>query len=258
MRDQVDWQTGWAPEKLEQPAKAINTSDAVRPRKSQLLKWVGTKQRYAREIVSYFPKAFRTYQEPFLGAGGVLGVLAPARARAVDTFSPGIDIWSALRDQPDVLVGWNRTHWEAEEAGGRTAAYETARARFNTRRDPADLIYFSRAANGGVIRFRPDGHMSTPPGQHRPTRPDKFAARVPVWHSRARGTRFGVRDYTESFALARAGDVVYCDPRYSYSQSILYRAQGVDLDDLFRGSNAPSAAAPSWRSASSTPKKRAG
>jgi len=155
MRDQVDWQTGWAPEKLEKPAKAINTSDAVRPRKSQLLKWVGTKQRYARKIISYFPKAFRTYQEPFLGVGGVLGVLAPARARAVETFSPLIGIWSALRDQPDALVGWNRTHWEAEEAGGRTAAYETARARFNSRRDPADLIYFSRAANGGVIRFRP-------------------------------------------------------------------------------------------------------
>jgi DNA adenine methylase len=164
----------------------------------------------------------------------VLGVLAPARAQASDSFAPLIGIWQALRDGPDELVDWYRARWQAAEAGDRAAVYDELRARFNAHRTPADLIYLSRASYGGVIRFRRrDGHMSTPLGQHRPIHPDKFAAKVAAWTARVQGTRFGVRDYAASFARARAGDVVYCDPPYSHSQSILYGAQGFDLDDLY-------------------------
>jgi len=37
--------------------------------KTQLLKWIGNKQRFAHEIASFFPNNIRTYREPFLGAG---------------------------------------------------------------------------------------------------------------------------------------------------------------------------------------------
>src|SRR4051812_18914179 len=69
--------------------------------KSQLLKWVGNKQRFAHEIVSYFPARFGTYYEPFLGSGAVLGTLAPGRAVAADVFPPLVEIWQALRDSPE-------------------------------------------------------------------------------------------------------------------------------------------------------------
>ena len=52
MRGQVERGDGW------EPGSAVNRTEAVRPWKSQLLKWVGTKQRYAHEIVSHFPKTF--------------------------------------------------------------------------------------------------------------------------------------------------------------------------------------------------------
>ena len=244
MRDRIDGdETGREEGPGDGPASwpgnaAVNDTASVRPWKTQLLKWVGTKQRYAHEIIARFPASFGTYHEPFLGAGGVLGVLAPHRAEAADSFAPLIGIWTALRDRPEELVSWYRDRWEMAEGGagegGRAAAYEAIRARFNAGRTPADLIYLSRASYGGVIRFRRrDGHMSTPPGSHRPIHPDKFAARVAAWHVRVQGTRFHTRDYGESFARARAGDVVYCDPPYSHSQSILYGAQGFDIDDLF-------------------------
>ena len=228
MRDQAGWDDSWT------AVTAVNTTDGVAPWKSQLMKWVGTKQRYAHEIIAQFPKTFGTYHEPFLGAGGVLGVLAPARAQAADSFAPLIGIWQTLRDTPGDLVGWYRARWESAEAGDRADVYDTVRARFNADPTPADLIYLSRAAYGGVIRFRRrDGHMSTPIGQHRPIHPDKFAAKVAAWTARVQGTRFHRRDYAESIARSRAGDVVYCDPPYSHSQSILYGAQGFDLDDLY-------------------------
>ena len=37
------------------------------PFKTQLLKWIGNKQRFAHQIARYFPIRYRTYYEPFLG-----------------------------------------------------------------------------------------------------------------------------------------------------------------------------------------------
>lgn len=75
----------------------------VQPFKTQLLKWIGSKQRFAHEIVSYFPIDIGTYFEPFLGSGAVLGTLAPKKAFASDIFKPLIDIWQTLHDNPELL-----------------------------------------------------------------------------------------------------------------------------------------------------------
>ncbi len=83
----------------------------VAPFKAQLLKWVGNKQRFAHEIISYFPLQVGTYYEPFLGSGGVLGVLAPGHAVASDAFGPLMEIWLALHDSPETLKIWYSEQW---------------------------------------------------------------------------------------------------------------------------------------------------
>ncbi len=207
----------------------------VPPFKTQLLKWVGNKQRFAHEIISYFPARFGTYHEPFLGSGAVLGVLAPERAQASDSFAPLIGIWQALRENPETIKTWYRDRWIESQAGDKTAQYEAIKARYNARNTPADFLFLTRAAYGGVVRFRKkDGYMSTPVGAHRPIHYDKFAKRVDAWATRIQGTEFFHREFADSLDRARDGDVVYCDPPYSHSQAILYGAQGFDLDDLFR------------------------
>ena len=74
----------------------LPTSGGSKPFRTQLLKWVGNKQKQADAIIGYFPKRFGTYFEPFLGSGGVLGVLAPRKAIASDTFAPLVQIWQTL------------------------------------------------------------------------------------------------------------------------------------------------------------------
>jgi DNA adenine methylase len=66
----------------------------VAPFHSQLLKWIGNKQRFAHEIASYFPAKFGTYFEPFLGSGAVLGTLSPKSAVGSDVFRPLAEIWT--------------------------------------------------------------------------------------------------------------------------------------------------------------------
>ncbi|MEK6680043.1 MAG: DNA adenine methylase, partial [Nitrospirota bacterium] len=44
---------------------------------------------------------------------------------------------------------------------------------------------------------------------------------------------FAVTDYREAMKKARKGDLIYCDPPYKHSQSILYGGQQFRLEDLF-------------------------
>jgi DNA adenine methylase len=50
----------------------------VAPFNIQLLKWIGSKPRFAHEIISYFPANFGTYYEPFLGSGSDKNPLDPS------------------------------------------------------------------------------------------------------------------------------------------------------------------------------------
>jgi len=206
---------------------------AVEPFRSQLLKWIGNKQRFAHEIVSYFPLMFGTYYEPFLGSGGVLATLAPHRAVASDAFAPLMEIWRTLHDDPSTLKQWYAERWDRAMSGSKEAIYEEIKAAYNLTPNGADLLFLCRSCYGGVVRFRQaDGYMSTPCGVHSPIPPSSFSHRVDLWHRRTSGAEFACIDYLQVMDRAQPGDMIYCDPPYSHSQSILYGAQAFDLTDL--------------------------
>jgi DNA adenine methylase len=208
------------------------TRDAT-PFKAQLLKWIGNKQRFAHEIVSYLPEEFGTYMEPFLGSGAVLATLAPERAIASDAFLPLVEIWKTLHDDPELLKRWYSDRWMLSKEGDKVERYEAIKASYNASPNGADLLFLSRSCYGGVVRFRKrDGYMSTPCGAHDPISPESFAKRVDEWHRRTAGAKFEHMEYGEALSLAREGDVVYCDPPYTHTQAILYGAQSFSLVDL--------------------------
>lgn len=199
----------------------------------QLFKWIGNKQRFAHEIISHFPDHFERYFEPFLGSGAVLGTLTPSRAIASDVLEPLMGIWRMLAERPDDLLDSYSTRYKAFSKD-RQAAYRRILASYNRHPNPDDLFFISRSCYGGVVRFRKDGHMSTPIGVHAPVNPESMKHRIRVWRNRTRGTSFSLCDFEESMSKAEAGDLIYCDPPYFHTQSILYGAQGFDLDRLFR------------------------
>ncbi|MGD0521489.1 MAG: DNA adenine methylase [Terracidiphilus sp.] len=205
-----------------------------RPFRAQLLKWIGNKQRQASAIIQHFPNRFGTYFEPFLGSGGVLGVLAPERAVASDSFLPLMEIWQLLHGDKERLKRHYADRFALVQAMGKEKCYEQILARYNARPNGADLVFLCRACYGGVVRFRKaDGYMSTPVGIHYPITPESFAQRVDIWHARTKGTRFIHADFADAMALATKGDLVYCDPPYIDSQTILYGAQEFSVHRLF-------------------------
>ena len=204
------------------------------PFTTQLLKWVGNKQRMAPQIISLFPSSWNTYYEPFLGSGGVLGSLAPDRGVGSDALQPLMDIWMWLKDDPDRLIAsYAKYRDQFDDHEGKRLVYAEALREFNANPSGEQLIFLCRACYGGIVRFRKvDGGMSTPCGSHMPVSSESFANRVRTWQLRVSGISFYCRDFRESFAEARAGDVIYCDPPYTDSQKILYGAQSFTLHDL--------------------------
>ena len=200
----------------------------------QLLKWIGNKQRFAAEIVSFFPQRFGCYYEPFLGSGAVLATLAPKKAVGSDSFPLLIEIWKTLVTDPDLLKVWYAERWQEMATSSKEEAYEQIKARYNAKPSGADLLFLCRACYGGVVRFRKaDGFMSTPCGIHDPISPISFNKRVDEWHRRVKSVKIKLADYRAVMREASAGDLVYCDPPYTYSQTILYGAQAFSLNELF-------------------------
>jgi DNA adenine methylase len=208
--------------------------DISRNDRDQLLKWIGNKQRFAKEIVSYFPTEYGVYFEPFLGSGAVWGALAPERALVSDVFAPLIEIWQTLQTNPEQLKGWYEERWNRVMAGDKVEEYERIKAAYNAHPNGADLLFLCRSCYGGVVRFRRrDGYMSTPCGVHKPMPPENFAKRVESWIPLTRDVTIACMNYSVAMNSAQEGDLVYCDPPYSFSQTILYGAQSFNLADLF-------------------------
>jgi len=204
------------------------------PPRTQLLKWVGNKQKFAGEITRFFPISYNTFYEPFLGSGAIMATVSPSKGIGSDISKPLIEIWQMLQSDSDKLIEWyaeRRNRLEKEE---KKAVYEDIKQSFNTNPTGADFLFLTRSCYGGIIRFRKqDGYMSTPCGVHTPISVASFTKRVLEWKSRLKNVLFECIDYQEIFDRAKKGDLIYCDPPYSHSQSILYGAQSFSLEKLF-------------------------
>lgn len=208
-----------------------------------LLKWIGNKQRVASTIVSYMPDSFNNYYEPFLGSGAVLAELLMQDATSLypnfeyayasDVLPFLIDIFKIVKSEPEKLIEYYIKEIEVYYENP-VEQYEIIRDRFNHDHNAFDFCLLSRTCFSGIIRFRKaDGYMSTPRGPHKPICPDTFQQRVMLWSELIQKADFSVASFDESMSKPQKGDVVYCDPPYTHSQSIIYGAQDFQIKHLW-------------------------
>ena len=208
-----------------------------------LLKWIGNKQRFANTIVSHMPTSFNNYYEPFLGSGAVLAELLMQDATSMfphfnyaygsDVLPFLIDIFKMVKENPSELVDYYAkeisTYYDNPEV-----QYEVIKNRFNQNHNALDFCLLSRTCYSGIIRFRKaDGYMSTPRGPHRPISSSTFAQRVNLWSDLIQKADFHVESFEEAMSKPQCGDLVYCDPPYTHSQSIIYGAQAFNIERLW-------------------------
>ena len=190
------------------------------------------------------PNSFNNYYEPFLGSGAVLGELLKQNSErlfpkfnhafASDILPFLIDIFNITKTNPQSLIDYYVREIE-DYYNDPEGKYEEIRQRFNKNHNAFDFCLLSRTCYSGVIRFRKaDGYMSTPKGPHSPIKPDAFKERVLLWSSLIQKADFKNSSFAESMYHPSSGDVVYCDPPYTHSQSIIYGAQNFNIDDLWQ------------------------
>ena len=208
-----------------------------------LLKWIGNKQRFAETIVSYMPNHFANYYEPFLGSGAVMAELLYSdrnmmfphfnHAYGSDILPFLIEVFGYVKDSPEQLLDYYKKQIE-EYYSDPIAKYDEIRDRFNACHNGLDFCLLSRTCYSGIIRFRKaDGYMSTPRGPHKPISPETFEKRVMLWHELFEKASFKTESFMEAMNRPQEGDVVYCDPPYTHSQSIIYGAQDFRIEDLW-------------------------
>jgi DNA adenine methylase len=211
-----------------------------RPRPSSrcvLIKWMGSKRRQAKEIVSRFPKKIDTYYEPLIGSGAVLGELLASdievkRFRCSDICKPLIGIWNLVKADPGTLASRYEEMWMGLKSGGKSYYYKV-RADFNKTGDPCQFFFLLRTCRIAFVEFSRKGNFVTP-FQHGESglHPEQVAVLLDEWNLKLRGrdVQFAERDYRTVFSRRR--DFLYLDPPYPAKKQRLYYGP-FDHDEFF-------------------------
>lgn len=199
---------------------------------SPLLKWAGGKRLLLKTIVDpILDELSRTrgrYIEPFLGGGAVALHLGLPNMIVNDAIPELIEFYRSVRDEP-ALVAWSLSSLAIE--GVDEANYYRVRDMDLSTHTPfmraARMLYLNRLGFNGVYRVNKAGKFNVPYGK------DKYRESVIKRKSRdAIGSLFPHKgkieavsralattnifcgDFADVIVLAKAGDVVYCDPPY--------------------------------------------
>ncbi len=206
-------------------------SDLARP----FLKWAGGKRQLLHEIGKYLPKDFKTYFEPFVGAGAVLFELQPGRAVINDANEELINCYRVIRDDPEELIELAERHRRKDSEKHfyevRGLDREPGLDALSGVERAARVIYLNKTCFNGLYRVNRQGYFNVPYRRHvKPPQvvvPEVVRA-VSRYLSAAR-VEIKSGDFREAVASAAGGDFVYFDPPYdpvSQSASFTGYAKG--------------------------------
>jgi len=188
----------------------LNTTEVFEP----VIKWSGSKRVIAPQLASLFPKASR-YFEPFVGGGAMLPFQPGSSAVAGDVIAELIELWTAIRDMPDVVAGEYEYRWQRLQREGHTAYYDI-RHSFNATRNAYDLLFLTRTCVNGLIRFNGNREFNNSLHHTRPgIAPFRLHSVIRQWSQCIQCVEFVVADYQETLARVGFGDLVFLDPPYA-------------------------------------------
>jgi DNA adenine methylase len=179
-----------------------------------IVKWAGGKRNLRQQLLSLAPETFATYFEPFLGGGAFFFSLAPARAMLGDANRELIQVYEAIRDDPQTVM---------EELDAMQAHVLDAEFYYATRAAPAasscfrraaQFIYLNKTCYNGLYRVNRAGQFNVPFGRY---------ASPPALYQREnllrvsgllRQAQLSCGDFADVLERAGKGDFAYLDPPY--------------------------------------------
>lgn len=187
-----------------------------------VIKWTGSKRSQANTIVSYFPKTYNTYYEPFVGGGSILYAAQPKTSMCGDICKPLIDLWNEIKNNPKNLIdsyyeNWNRLYHDGQDV------YYEIRKRFNEHKNPCDFLFLTRTCVNGLIRFNSHNEFNNSFHLSRHgIKPDKLEKIIYDWSQHIQNTIFISGGYDVTTSNVKQGDLIYLDPPYFHTKGQYY------------------------------------
>src|ERR1700761_4021370 len=113
---------------------------------SNLIKWSGSKDSQAENIINFFPKKIENYHEPFIGGGSIFLKLLESNTDINSYFISDINkeligIYDLILNDPYKIITNYETHHKAfnsKDIKFRKEYFSYIRERFNTSKLPED------------------------------------------------------------------------------------------------------------------------
>jgi DNA adenine methylase len=209
---------------------------------SRLIKWTGSKETQAQEIISKFPYGkVDTYWEPFIGGGAVFlnlvedssNILMSINRFYISDYNKElVEIWKMMQTDYGRLLESYAIHYknhnitlgdDYDTCINRQKYFKKVRSKFNSDKRPEDLFFLMRTCVNGLVRYNRKGHFNS--GCHF-SRPGMSFEEVSdtVKYYNYYLTKVAVEIHHHSYESIRPSnrDIVYLDPPYENTTGQYY------------------------------------
>lgn len=179
----------------------------------------GSKRNLAPIISIYVPHEIESWFEPFAGSAAMSIWIAanrsPRKLILADSLEPMADLWRFIIEAPEKVSARYDEIWRGQNPEN-IGYFNSVRERFNTSKDPIDLLYLTCRCVKNAVRFNAKGMFTQSVDKRRlGMRPDKmrFAVERASYLLRGR-TEVRSGDWLVTTADATPSDYIYMDPPY--------------------------------------------
>lgn len=177
------------------------------------LKWAGNKYGCIDKILNSLPLGKRLI-EPFCGSGAVFINSNYQHYLLGEQNADLINLYKTIQREGLSFIDYCAQFF-TQENNSKTFYYQ-CREDFNSdipeRKKAALFLYLNKHGYNGLCRYNQKGYYNVPFGRfNKPYFPKN---ELHLFYNKCHTARFIHGDFRQTFKLAQAGDVVYCDPPY--------------------------------------------
>jgi DNA adenine methylase len=194
-------------------ARLMKTNPLVQP----FLKWAGGKRQILPVIREHIPKQFKTYYEPFIGAGAVLFAIQRNVAIINDTNAELINCYQVIQNSIDELIIDLRTHSNDKIYYYNTRDLDRTEKfkQLSPVQRASRIIFLNKTCFNGLFRVNSDGQFNVPFGNYQnPKILNDIVLKAVHQYLVSNKITILNTDFEEATATAKKGDFIYMDPPY--------------------------------------------
>ena len=177
------------------------------------LKWAGNKYHCLEAIFKALPSGTRLI-EPFTGSAVVFMNTHYSDNLLAEENADLINLYQHTQKEGLTFVRYCQRWFTPKH--NQPDVYYQLRQKFNelgfSRRRAALFLYLNRHGYNGLCRYNSSGYYNVPFGRYR--KPYFPYQEMLHFHQKSQSTSLLHADFRKTFALAKASDVIYCDPPY--------------------------------------------